>query len=64
MMYIEKGECIKGKELIKKSLKNIKLVYDETTIVDFTDINEYINEYITGVHLTYINKTAIEELLI
>lgn len=62
-IYIIQGDLDKGKKLIKKAYDNIKLVYNEEEICDFTDVNEYINEHVKGIHLSWINKERIEELL-
>lgn len=61
-VYIEQGDLVKGKELIKKAYDNIVNVYDGIPY-DTTDINEYINEYVKGTHLSDINKETIEEML-
>lgn len=62
-IYIIQGDLDKGKKLIKKAYDNIKLVYNEEELCDFTDVNEYINEHVKGIHLSWINKERIRELL-
>lgn len=61
-IFINKGEINKGKDLIKKAVKNIKAVYDENLVYDFTDINEYFNEKLKGIHLSRENKEILEQL--
>lgn len=62
-IYISKGLIDKGKELIKQAVKNIEFIYDDNSEYDFTDINEYFNEKLKGIHLSRENKEIMEELL-
>lgn len=57
------GNIDKGKELIKKAIDNIQLIYKDDFIYDFNDINEYMDEYVKKTHLTLINKESIENLI-
>lgn len=61
-IYIKQGNIVEGKKLIKKALNNIELIYDKESISDFTDINEYIAENVTGIHLSSFNKERIKKL--
>lgn len=62
-IYIIEGDIDKGKELIKKAIDNIQLIYKDDFIYDFTDINEYMDENVKKTHLTLVNKESIENLL-
>lgn len=62
-IYIKQGKVAQGRKIIKQALNNIELVYDKGFISDFTDVNEYIAEYVTGIHLSSSNKERIEKLL-
>jgi len=61
-IYIKQKKIVDGKKLIEKALNNIELVYDKDSISDFTDINEYIAEYVIGIHVSSLNKERIEAL--
>lgn len=61
-IYLNQGNISEGKKLIKKALNNIELVYDKDFISDFTDINEYVAEYVTGIHVSSLNKERLEKL--
>lgn len=62
-ILIEQGNVKEGRSLIKKALENIKLVYDQNTIFDFSDFNEYLNQKVRGIHLSNENKKTIERML-
>lgn len=49
-----------SKLLFMKGLNNVEKVYDEDEFFDFTDINIYISEFITG---TYISRANYENLI-
>ena len=36
---------------------------DQESNDDITDVNEYLNEYIKGIHLSFVNFDGIKELL-
>lgn len=63
-ILIEQDNIKEGRSLIKKALGNIKLVYDENTIFDFSDFNEYLNQKVRGIHLSNENKKTIERMLL
>ncbi|OKP90889.1 hypothetical protein A3844_03255 [Paenibacillus helianthi] len=63
-IFIDQGNVIEGRSLIKKALENIKLVYDKNTILDFSDFNEYLNQKVRGIHLSNENKKIIERMLL
>ena len=61
--YKYKNNLKQAKDLIKKSLENVKLIYPEIHDIDYTDYQEYFNELIKGVHLPrWIYESYIEEL--
>ncbi|MGN7761429.1 tetratricopeptide repeat protein [Paenibacillus sp. 22594] len=63
-IFINQGNVLEGRSLIKKALENIKLVYDKNTIFDFSDFNEYLNQKVRGIHLSNENKKSIERMLL
>lgn len=63
-IFIDQGNVTEGRSLIKKALKNIKLVYDKNNIFDFSDFNEYLNQKVRGIHLSNENKKIIERMLL
>lgn len=62
-IYVNWGDINKGKEMLEKAYENIKVVYDVESLYDFTDVNEYIYEYVKGTHASLENKLRIKELI-
>lgn len=62
--YINEGKKKLAIKLLKRALQNITIIY--TRILhkeDYTDVNEYIDENIKGVHITDMNYDGIKTLL-
>lgn len=51
-----------SKLLFMKALNNVEKVYDEDEFFDFTDINIYIAEFITGTYISRANYENLKEL--
>jgi len=62
-LYAEKRKKNEAKKLAQKALNNVKVVYTQNSITDITDIEEFINEYFKGIHITEPNLESIYELL-
>ena len=61
--YVKNGNIKRSQELIKLALKNITLVYSKDYFHDFTDVNEYFNEFVRGIHSTSNHYESLEEEL-
>ena len=59
-IYLENGNKEDGLQLKRKAVSNIQFVYPSNYIHDCTDINEYISEFITGIH---VSKGRDKEIL-
>lgn len=53
-----------SKLLFMKALNNVEKVYDEDESFDFTDINIYIAEFITGTYISRANYENLKELTV
>lgn len=53
-----------SKLLFMKALNNVEKVYDEDGFFDFTDINIYIAEFITGTYISRANYENLKELTV
>lgn len=53
-----------SKLLFMKALNNVEKVYDEDESFDFTDINIYIAEFITGTYISRANYENLNELTV
>ena len=53
-----------SKLLFMKALNNVEKVYDENEFFDFTDINIYIAEFITGTYISRANYENLKELTV
>ncbi|MGB8367612.1 MAG: tetratricopeptide repeat protein [Candidatus Babeliales bacterium] len=63
-LYKQQGKKKEAKQLAQKALSNVKVIYGENSpITDVTDIEEFINEYIKGTHITDSNLKSIYKLL-
>jgi len=66
-LYTKTGRQNEGKKLLHTALKNVKLVYpypsDNTFFHDYTDVHEYFNELVKGIHMTFVNYQSLEEEL-
>jgi len=63
-LYLAQGRKSEAYFLIKKALSNIKIVYGkENYEYEPTDINEFINERLKGIHLTDSNVRLIQKML-
>ncbi len=62
-LYIRGGNLSKGQELLKKAYDNIVFVYNDESLYDFTDVNEYLLEYVKGTHVSSANKVRLRELI-
>jgi len=64
-LYLKQKRYLEINSLIKKALKNITKVYSKVVDdYDITDINEFLNERIKGIHLNYICVGIVEEKLV
>ena len=63
-LYFKQKRYLEVNSLLRKALNNIKKVYSDNDDYDITDINEFINERIKGIHSTYINVELIQEKFI
>lgn len=64
--YLEKGQRDLGKELIRKGLAQVQLVYkteDDDEELDWLDIDRYVNEMLTRVFIMENSYNYFEELL-
>jgi len=62
--YAEKGKKDKAIKFAKKALHNVQVIYtQDSPIIDITDVEEFINEYFKGTHITDSNLESIYELL-
>ncbi len=62
--YAGRGKKDKAKKFSQKAINNVKVIYDEnSSITDVTDVEEFINEYLKGTHITEPNLESIYELL-
>lgn len=50
-----------GNEMLKKAVVNVKKVLQIEDDYDFTDMDMYIAEYITGTQISYINFESLRE---
>jgi len=63
-LYIQKGKKDEARKFAKKALNNVKVVYtQDSSTIDITDVEKFINEYIKGTHITNSNLKSIYELL-
>lgn len=63
--YYEQGRKKEALLLFERALKNIVKVYTGTgQDHDYTDVNEYIAEFITGIHATEILVNRIEQAIL
>lgn len=51
-----------SKKMFEKAVENIEKIYQEDTVYDFTDMEEYISEYITGIALSKPNYEYLLQL--
>jgi tetratricopeptide (TPR) repeat protein len=64
MLYMQNGQIIKGKKLIKIALKNITHIYGENYhSTDITSVEEFFNEFYKGTYITRPNLERIEKYL-
>ena len=63
-LYLQQKRYLEINSLIKKALSNIKKIYSDDDDHDITDINEFINERIKGIHLNNICIEIVHEKLI
>lgn len=63
-LYLRQKRYLEVNTLVKKALKNIKYVYSDDDNYDITNINEFINERIKGIHLTDICVEIIREKVV
>ncbi len=61
--YAKRGEKDKVKKFAKKALNNVQVVYIQGSITDITDVEDFINEFFKGTHITEPNLDSIYELL-
>lgn len=60
-IYLENGNKEDGLQLKRKAVKNIQMIYPDEYIYDFTSVDEYINEVITGIYVAKGRDKAILE---
>lgn len=63
LLYLKQGQISKGLEYLKKALSNIQQVYSDD-IHDFTSVQEYFDEMITGIRITSIGRNSIKEIIL
>lgn len=63
-LYLRQKRYTEVNSLIKKALSNIKKMYSDNEDHDITDINEFINERIKGIHLNDICIEIVREKLV
>ncbi len=62
--YAKKGKKNEAKKFAQKALHNVQVIYtQDSPIIDITDVEEFINEYFKGTHVTDSNLEGIYELL-
>lgn len=61
-IFLSELKTKESKEMFKTALSNIEKVYEEDSFYDFTDLDVYIAEFITGTKISYINYKSIKEL--
>jgi len=62
--YAEKGKKDEAIKFAKKAIHNIQVIFtQDSLIIDITDVEEFINEYFKGTHITKPNLESIYELL-
>jgi|GEM_PF-6103598 len=60
--YLERGDTVLGKKLIREGLKNVIVIYKITDkINDPLDVTRFINERITGIFITEDNLLSIKK---
>ena len=50
--------------MFKRAMLNVKKVYQDNEFYDYTDIDGYIQEYITGTAISDINYKHIQRLVL
>ena len=50
-LYIKQGRKSEGFELLSKAIGNVKIACNSDHEVDWTDANEYLDEFIRGTHI-------------
>jgi len=62
--YAQKGRKDEATKFSQQALHNVQVIYtQDSSIVDITDIEKFINEYFKGAHITEPNLESIYELL-
>jgi tetratricopeptide (TPR) repeat protein len=63
-LYFRLGKDAEAKKLVQKALKNVKKIYSDCDI-DYipTSVEEFLNEYVKGIHLPNIVFKMIEEMI-
>jgi len=60
-LYRRQERYLEINSLVKKALLNIQKIYSDYDDYDVTDIEEYLNEHIKGIHLTDSNVKFTKE---
>lgn len=62
-LYFQQGRNEEANILIENALKNVKKIYSNKEIIesDSTDVTEFLNERIKGIHLTNLNFELIQK---
>lgn len=63
-LYIQQKRYLEVNSLIKKALNNIQKMYTDDDDYNLTDIDEFINERIKGIHLNDICIEIVREKLV
>lgn len=53
-----------SKEFYQKAINNVQKIYHNDELYDFTDINTYIAEYITGISMSQVNYKSLKALVL
>lgn len=64
-LYLEQGRIDEGKQLIKRALDNVKLIYtdENKTLFDKYDIDEFLNVHYRGIYITQEKYNELSSLI-
>lgn len=58
-----KSKNEESRSYYQKALDNVQKIYHDDDLYDFTDIDTYIAEYITGTAISQVNYESIKDLI-